>query len=633
LLLPKGVREQPQYSAHDLIRNSPRKMRGTSRASAFSTKEQAMAEALNVLIVDDDDSNREYLSVLLTAIGFQTECVASGSAALERLARDNPPDVVVLDVLMPQPDGVETLKRYRAAGGRVPVVMCSALDESDTIVKAMRAGAADYITKPFNSDELREVLERACDGARPRVSQPSGMKQQQPRLGRSAAMQRIDELIGRIADADVPVLITGESGVGKDVVAREIHARSPRANKVFVKINCAALPGELLESELFGHERGSFTGAQRTKPGQFELADGGTLFLDEIGEMPVSLQAKLLQALQDGEFYRVGGQRKMKVDARVLVATNVDLAKAMERGTFREDLYYRLNVVQVAIPPLRERREDIPMMLDHFVEKYGKRYGRQLTLPPELVERFLGYDFPGNIRELENLVRRLMVLRDPMYVLAELKEKQAAQTPAPVAPAAVVPGAPMPVAAPAAAMPAAAGAMPIATPSVPMPGTMVPPAASYVSPAYLSPFNSPSPLEPPTIPPPPIYRTHYPSGAAIADQAGGQVASEAVDDYRIDLKDLGRKAAHAAEREAIIIMLGHTGGNKREAAERLGISYKAILYKIREFGIGRPRTRPKPAAAVVVEPPPETWQVETGTDEQPEADGVEPADLEAHEAT
>ena len=556
-----------------------------------------MPETLNVLIVDDDETNRDYLAVLLTALGFSAESAPSGVAALERLARDNPPDVVILDVIMPQLDGVETLKRYRAAGGRVPVVMCSALDESETVVRAMRAGANDYITKPFNTDELREILERvAADGARPRQVQvvaagPS--KAQATPLGVSPAMRRVDELIDRIADADVPVLITGESGVGKDVVARQIHARSARASKVFVKINCAALPGELLESELFGHERGSFTGAQRTKPGQFELADGGTLFLDEIGEMPVSMQAKLLQALQDGEFYRVGGQRKIKVDTRVIVATNVDLARAMERGTFREDLYYRLNVVQVAIPPLRERREDIPQLLDLFVEKYGKRYGRNLDeLPAELVERFLAYDFPGNIRELENLVRRLMVLRDPRYVLSELKERapQAAVTAMPAV--------------------AAAASAPVA-PSAPIYGAH--------GAAYVSPFHSPSPLPPPTIPPPPSFR----SASAIADQAGGEAAQQAlVDDYKIDLKDLGRKAAHAAEREAIIIMLGHTGGNKREAAERLGISYKAILYKIREFGIGRPRSsrpaRPQPAAvaaaaaavasgASVVVTTPATW--------------------------
>ena len=377
-------------------------------------------------------------------------------------------------------------------------------------------------------------------------------------------------------------MITGESGVGKDVVAREIHARSSRAGRVFVKINCAALPGELLESELFGHERGSFTGAQKTKPGQFELADGGTLFLDEIGEMPVAMQAKLLQALQDGEFYRVGGQKKIKVDTRVIVATNVDLAKAMERGTFREDLYYRLNVVEVAIPPLRERREDIPRLLELFVDKYGKRYGRTMAeVPSEIVERFLTYDFPGNIRELENLVRRLIVLRDPRYVLSELKDRGATSAARCGERQRTI------------ADGAAAGSDAVAMPAA-MPVAMRPPsphgadaaglfvrvrvAVQHAEPAAAAGDSA-------------AAAGRYRGAQAIADAAGAQVAAAEAeaDDYRIDLKDLGRKAAHAAEREAIIIMLGHTGGNKREAAERLGISYKAILYKIREFGIGRPR--------------------------------------------
>jgi DNA-binding NtrC family response regulator len=553
-----------------------------------------MGEPLSILYVDDDESSREYLRVLLGDLGFAVETADDGTQALARLARGTPPDMVVLDVIMPGIDGMETLRRYRAGGGRVPVVMCSALDETDTVVRAMRAGAADYVTKPFNVEELREILERvAGDGVHPRAlpPTPSGASGEHGSLGVSAAMRRVSELIDRIADADVPVLITGESGVGKDVVARALHARSARAARVFVKINCAALPGELLESELFGHERGSFTGAQRTKPGQFELADGGTLFLDEIGEMPVSLQAKLLQALQDGEFYRVGGQRKMRVDARVIVATNVDLARAMERGTFREDLYYRLNVVEVAIPPLRERREDIPHLLELFVAKYQRRYGRAVAaVPREVLERFAAYDFPGNIRELENLVRRLMVLGDPRYVLSELRERSD--------------GTPMPA--------PASTAAPAGAPLYGSHGA-----------AYASPFNSPSPLPPPTIPPPPQFRS--PEAQQIASRAGAAVASEAlVDDYQIDLKDLGRKAAHAAEREAIIIMLGHTGGNKREAAARLGISYKAILYKIREFGIGRPRPHrpavaarsepPSPASptsdAVVVEAPPEVWSGE-----------------------
>jgi len=586
-----------------------------------------MSDTATVLIVDDDETSREYLSALLDALGFAVEGAPGGREALERLSHQPAPDVVILDVIMPELDGVETLRRYRGGGGKAPVVMCSALDEADTVVRAMRAGASDYITKPFNAEELREILERVSTGHRATTVAKPSAEPRGPRtataLGSSPAMRRVDELIDRIADADVPVLITGESGVGKDVVAREIHARSSRAGRVFVKINCAALPGELLESELFGHERGSFTGAQKTKPGQFELADGGTLFLDEIGEMPVAMQAKLLQALQDGEFYRVGGQRKIKVDTRVIVATNVDLAKAMERGTFREDLYYRLNVVEVAIPPLRERREDIPRLLELFVDKYGKRYGRTMgQVPTEIVERFLTYDFPGNIRELENLVRRLIVLRDPRYVLSELKDRTAPSVPDATAAAALPPPSPT-------------------TMRPPAPVVPTPPGYSY---AYASPFNTPSPLPPPLIPPPPSSGGAYRGAQAIAEAAGAQVAAESAeaDDYRIDLKDLGRKAAHAAEREAIIIMLGHTGGNKREAAERLGISYKAILYKIREFGIGRPRAARKPKVAAVdpaaapateaatetaetpnvVAPPLETWTEEI-EDDEPVITGVE----------
>jgi transcriptional regulator with PAS, ATPase and Fis domain len=390
-------------------------------------------------------------------------------------------------------------------------------------------------------------------------------------------MRAIDELIDRIADADVPVLITGESGVGKDVVAREIHARSSRAGRVFIKINCAALPGELLESELFGHERGSFTGAAKTKPGQFELADGGTLFLDEIGEMPVSMQAKLLQALQDGEFYRVGGQKKMKVDTRVIVATNVDLAKAMARGTFREDLYYRLNVVEVAIPSLRERREDIPRLIEHFAEKYGKRYQRPMEqIPMEVMQRLLAYDFPGNIRELENLVRRLIVLRDPRYILGELQSR------------AVAVAEPAPPQAQIVAFPPSSAAQlaNYARPATPLPPPMM--AQPMAAPmTYGYPPQPSLPTSEPGV-------MHVSVTYEIPNAPPGQID----DEYKIDLKHLGRKAADAAEREAIIIMLRHTGGNKREAADRLGISYKAILYKIREFGIGRPRNRrPAPAAA------------------------------------
>jgi two-component system response regulator AtoC len=546
-----------------------------------------MSDALSILIVDDDETNLEYLSALVEALGYDAETAGSGQAALARLAQPPRPDVVIVDVVMPELDGVETLRRYRAGGGKAPVIMCSALDEADTVVRAMRAGATDYVTKPFNPDELREILERAAGSSGKAAPLATPQRGERPSLGLSPSMRAIDELIERIADADVPVLLTGESGVGKDVVAREIHARSARTGRVFIKINCAALPAELLESELFGHERGSFTGAAKTKPGQFELADGGTLFLDEIAEMPVAMQAKLLQALQDGEFYRVGGQKKIKVDTRVIVATNVDLGKAMARGTFREDLYYRLNVVEVAIPPLRERRDDIPRLLEHFLDKYGKRYQRPMDqVPPEVFQRLLAYDYPGNIRELENLVRRLIVLRDPRYILGELQTRPA--------------NAPDSI-----ATPAASGQL------LPFPGD----ASAYTNPSFSTRPPAAAPT-PPALPTQPMTYGYAPAPAPGA-QPGMMTVSvpyetptappgQIDDEYRIDLKELGRKAANAAEREAIVIMLRHTGGNKREAAERLGISYKAILYKIREFGIGRPRNRrpaPLPVPAVAAAAP------------------------------
>jgi two-component system response regulator AtoC len=312
----------------------------------------------------------------------------------------------------------------------------------------------------------------------------------------SPAMARVFEMAERVADADVPVLIRGESGVGKEVVARALHERSRRASGPFVKINCAALPSELLESELFGHERGAFTGAHAEKPGKFELADGGTIFLDELGEMAPALQAKLLQVLQDEEFYRVGGKRALRVDARVVVATNRDLEAEIARGQFREDLYYRLNVVSVRVPPLRERREDVIPLVELFARRYGQRYrGEAPQISPEVLQRFLEHDWPGNVRELENMVRRLVVLEDESLVLDELSVR--------------------------------------GRPAV----------------------------------------EHVPA----ADAAPG------------GLKEISRRAAMIAEREAIEQTLKITGWNKRRAAQRLQISYKALLYKIKESGIIDPR--------------------------------------------
>lgn len=334
----------------------------------------------------------------------------------------------------------------------------------------------------------------------------------------SPAMVRARDLVVRIADTDVPVLLLGESGVGKEVFAREIHERSRRREKPFIKVNCAALPGELLESELFGHERGAFTGATAEKPGKFELADQGTIFLDEIGEMDVRLQAKLLQVLQDEEFYRVGGKKNVRVDARVLVATNRDLEREIRLGHFREDLFYRLNVVSIRVAPLRERREDILPLIEHFLAKYGARYQSARTeLPPDALARLVAYDWPGNVRELENMVRRLVVLRDPVHVIGELESARNTNE--------VVVG---------------------------TPGTL----------EVVNPFLLQQPPPPPqTIP-----------------------AAE------LSLKDIGKRASMLAEREAILAMLQRTAWNKRRAANKLRISYKALLYKIKESGIVDPRT-------------------------------------------
>jgi two-component system response regulator AtoC len=346
---------------------------------------------------------------------------------------------------------------------------------------------------------------------------------------RSDAMERVWALVGRVADTDVPVLLVGESGVGKDVVARRIHAASHRADRPFVKINCAALPGELLESELFGHEKGAFTGAHAEKPGKFELAHQGTIFLDEIGEMDPRLQAKLLQVLQDEEFYRVGGKRPIRVDARVVVATNRDLELAIESGGFREDLYYRLNVVTIRVPPLRDRPQDIAPLVRHFVEKYRRRYkGGLEKVPDDVMAKFHEYDWPGNVRELENLVRRLVVLKDPAMVLGELVSGRAG-------PAASV-----------------ASAQPSASP---------PPAAGAHAVVAAAPPRAPEPA----------LALHAP----LPDDA--------------PLKEVGKRAARIAEREAILRALVRTGWNKRKAAKRLQISYKALLYKIKECEIVDPR--------------------------------------------
>ena len=341
-------------------------------------------EARQILVVDDAEGIRSYLRNLLSLRGFDVLLAEGGSQALELLQAGARPQVVILDVMMPKMDGLTTLGKIHELRPDIPVIMLSVVGKASSIVEAMNAGAADYLNKPFEEEELdlaiRKVLENKSlreerEELRQKVAEQDA-KERTRFLWASEKMAQIKEVLEQVADADVTVLIHGESGVGKEVVARTLHDLSDRSGKRFVKVNCAALPEQLLESELFGYERGAFTGAQARKPGKFQVANGGTMFLDEIGEMSPALQAKLLQVLQDGEFTPLGGTRDIRVDVRVVVATNRILQDMVAQGTFREDLYYRLNVVNLCVPPLRERREEILILAEHFLCIYSDKYNR-----------------------------------------------------------------------------------------------------------------------------------------------------------------------------------------------------------------------------------------------------------------
>jgi two-component system response regulator AtoC len=332
---------------------------------------------------------------------------------------------------MPGKDGIETLGEIRERWPELPVLMVSVVGRATTIVSAMRLGAADYLTKPFEEPELDAALDRLGlhSAARPGRGRAGGAPAGGGRpVWVSPAMRGIRSVIEQIGDTDVTVLVQGESGVGKEVVAREVHSSSSRAKGPFVKVNCAALPSDLLESELFGYEKGAFTGAHGRKQGKFELAHGGTIFLDEIGEMSPPLQAKLLQVLQDSAFSRLGGNREVVVDVRVVCATNRSLSNMVASGDFREDLYFRLNVVAIDIPPLRERRDEIPLLVETFLDRYAALYEREHRgLSQRLIEALGEYDFPGNVRELENLIKRIVVLESEDGVVEELRRPRASR--------------------------------------------------------------------------------------------------------------------------------------------------------------------------------------------------------------
>jgi DNA-binding NtrC family response regulator len=386
------------------------------------------AEPATVLIVDDEPLNRNLLEQELLEAGYQILAAANGEEAI-RLATQSRPELILLDAMMEGLDGFATCQRLKAADATrgIPVIFLTALTDTEVKLRAFAVGAVDYVTKPFQTEELlarvgthislrREVEAHRKSRSTIQYLVEEIRAERHAMVGDSPALRRVLEQIAQVAPTDSTVLIQGETGTGKELVARAIHEAGARRERPLVKLNCAALPRELVESELFGHEKGAFTGALQQRRGRFELADGGTLFLDEVGELPLDTQAKLLRVLQEREFERVGGTRSLHVDVRVIAATNRDLHSEVAAARFRSDLYYRLNVFPVTVPPLRERRQDIPRLVQHFAAKLARKLGRPLEgVSPAFIERASGYDWPGNVRELENVIERAMIMsRGPM---------------------------------------------------------------------------------------------------------------------------------------------------------------------------------------------------------------------------
>jgi DNA-binding NtrC family response regulator len=379
--------------------------------------------AKTVLVVDDDPTQRRLIQAVLDRDGFQVVHAENGQQALDRLQHGGGADVVLLDLVMPGLSGIDTLKEARAAGVRTPVVVLTATGGIETVVKAMQAGAQDFFVKPASPERILISIRNALQLGDLTAEVDLLKRRQHGRttfddlVGASPAMRMVKTLGQRAAKSTIPVLILGESGVGKEVIARAIHGASDRAGKPFVAVNCGALPANLVESILFGHEKGSFTGAHDKHLGKFQEANGGALFLDEVGELPLDMQVKLLRALQESEIDPIGSKRAVKVDVRIISATNRDLAQAVKEGRFREDLYYRLNVYPIEAPSLKARREDIPALVDHFIRRFNVEEGKRVVgATPETMLMLEAFDWPGNVRQLENAVYRAIVLCDGPYL-------------------------------------------------------------------------------------------------------------------------------------------------------------------------------------------------------------------------
>ena len=459
-----------------------------------------MSERAKILLVDDEPGMLRYIRTLLEVDDHTVQTATTGEEALELVQKGLQPNLVLLDLLMPGIDGLETLEGLRKLQPNVRVVMLSCVNDTKKVVQAIRLGATDYITKPFQKAELDAVIDQ-CLGTNQQnyAGEVEELGDETFFVAASPNMRKLRSQAALVAHVDIPVLMLGESGTGKEVMAKLIHKLSPRAHRTFLKVNCAAVPADLLESELFGYEAGAFTGATHAKPGKFEICNKGTILLDEIGEMPPSLQAKLLHVLQDQQFSRLGSRSVIKTDVRILAATNINIPEALASKRLREDLYYRLNAFTLQIPPLRERKEEIPILLKHFMTQLSEQYARPpLPFTPELLRACMNYHWPGNLRELGNFVKRYLVLGDEKLAINELQPRTDGS------------------------------------------GAQFDPVA---------PRNGSEP-------------------------GGG-------------LKSLARSAKDEAEAEAIAKALEETNWNRKQAAALLQISYKALLYKIRQYGLAQ----------------------------------------------
>jgi two-component system, NtrC family, response regulator AtoC len=467
-----------------------------------------MSDAAKILLVDDEPGMLRYIRTLLEVDDYKVETATTGEEALQLIEKGLQPDLILLDVLMPGIDGLETLERLRQMKPGAKVVMLSCVNDTRKVVQAMRLGAQDYLTKPFQKAELDAVIDLCLDqGKQTFTGEIEELTDDVFFIAASPAMRKIRSQAALVANVDIPVLLLGESGTGKEVLGRLIHKLSPRAHRTFLKVNCAAVPADLLESELFGYEPGAFTGATHAKPGKFELCNKGTILLDEIGEMPPLLQAKLLHVLQDQQFSRLGSRSVIKVDVRILAATNINIAEALATKRLREDLYYRLNAFTLLLPPLRDRKEEIPILLKHSMTRMAERYARSpLPLTPALLEACHNHNWPGNLRELNNFLKRYLILGDENLAVAEIQPKND--------------------------------------------GT---------------------------------GGARGDSGTRSGESSGG-------------LKSLARGAKDEAEAQAITQALEQTNWNRKQAATNLQISYKALLYKIRQYGIAEAKSHHKLSA-------------------------------------